>query len=109
MDPVWDGIAARMVEGLDVKPGQLVQVRVQAQRPEAVDAVVLDLERAGATPLLEWLPSDLHARLLREVDPALLGQWDRRRLDFMERVDAVVGLADQSLRADDLPPEALNA
>jgi len=83
----WPRIARRAVAGLGVQPGELVQVRDQAGRPEVLVEILLAVERAGATPWLEIEPPAYVRRLVTEVDPAHLAQWDRHRGDLMGRID----------------------
>ncbi|MCK4415248.1 MAG: aminopeptidase [Candidatus Eisenbacteria sp.] len=60
----------------------------------------LALERVGAVPLVEYMPYDYQLRLLREVDPELLAQWDRHRLEWMRQVDRILILTDDSFTGD---------
>ncbi|MBI2566949.1 MAG: leucyl aminopeptidase [Candidatus Schekmanbacteria bacterium] len=104
----WDQIAARAVRGLGAQAGELVLLRVRVDRAEAFHATLLALERVGAVPLIEYLPDDYLLRLLHEVDPLLLEHWDRHRLAWMQRIDRILVLADESFEGD-VPPAASRA
>ncbi len=105
----WPRIARRAVAGLGVQPGELVQVRDQAGRPEVLVEILLAVERAGATPWLEIEPPAYVRRLVTEVDPAHLAQWDRHRGDLMGRIDRVLVLGGPDLDLADAPLEGVEA
>src|SRR5690242_16726855 len=105
----WPRIARRAVAGLGVQPGELVQVRDQAGRPDVLVEMRLAVERAGATPWLEIEPPAYIRRLLTEVDPAYLAGWDRYRGDLMERIDRVLVLSGADVDLGGAPPEAVAA
>jgi leucyl aminopeptidase (aminopeptidase T) len=105
----WRRVAARAVAGLDVQPGEFVQVRDQAGRPEVLVEMLLAVERAGATPWLEIEPPAYVRRLLAEGDPARLAGWDRHRGDLIGRIDRVLVLGGEDLDLGDAPPEAIAA
>ena len=44
----WPIVARRVVHGLAIQPGELIQVRDSAGRPEALLEILLTLELAGA-------------------------------------------------------------
>jgi len=49
----WRAIARRIAEGLNIRPGELIQVRDHIDRPEVLQEVLLAVEWVGATPLLD--------------------------------------------------------
>jgi aminopeptidase len=105
----WPRIARRAVAGLGVQPGELVQVRDQAGRPEVLVEMLLAVERAGATPWLEIEPPAYIRRLVTEVDPVHLARWDGHRGDLMGRIDRVLVLGGPDLDLAGAPPEAVEA
>ncbi|HEX8684347.1 MAG TPA: hypothetical protein VF707_18670 [Ardenticatenaceae bacterium] len=109
MNKVWREIARRAVEGLDVRRGELVQVRDHAGRPGVLQEMLFAIESAGATPLPEITPPDYLRELLTEADVGTLSTWDRHRLPWMEEVDRILVLQGVGLDPTDLPPEALDA
>ena len=109
IDEEWPRIARRAVAGLGVQPGELVQVRDQAGRPDVLVEMLLAVERAGATPWLEIEPPAYVRRLLTEGDPARLAGWDRHRGELMQRIDRVLVLGGDDLDLADAPPEAVTA
>jgi leucyl aminopeptidase (aminopeptidase T) len=109
IDEGWPRVARRAVAGLGVQPGELVQVRDQAGRPEVLVELLLAVERAGATPWLEIEPPAYVRRLLAEGDPARLAGWDRHRGELIQRIDRVLVLGGDDLDVADAPPEAVAA
>ena len=51
--PQLTEIARRIVAGLDVQPGELIQVRDHVARPDLLHEVLLAVDLAGATPLVD--------------------------------------------------------
>jgi len=82
----------RIVQGVRPQPGELVQVIDRAGRDDLLRSVALDLELAGATPLVELASPDHIAALLRAGDRDYLSRYDHHRRTWIERVDRVVAL-----------------
>jgi leucyl aminopeptidase (aminopeptidase T) len=109
MNEAWRLVARRAVQGLDVRRGELVQVRDHAGRAGVLQEVLFAIEAAGATPLPEITPPTYLKKLLREVDSLTLADWDRHRLDWMEQIDRILVLQGMGLNPGDVPAEALDA
>jgi leucyl aminopeptidase (aminopeptidase T) len=92
MTITWSQIARRIVEGVGVQPGELIQVRDGGGRLDALLEILLAVERAGATPLPLLLPADYLERLWREVPPEHLAAWDRHRAAWSGQTDRVIRL-----------------
>jgi leucyl aminopeptidase (aminopeptidase T) len=93
MDPMWHTIAERIVQGLGVEPGELIDLRDNAGCQEALLETALAIERAGATPLVQVMSADYLERLWAEAPVEHLAQWDRHRQSWMQEIDRVVVLA----------------
>lgn len=89
----WAAIARRIVAGLNVQPGELVQVRDHVDRPDVLQEVLLAIEMAGATPVIDHQSPSFLERWLVEATPAAIEQSGRRRLNLLEQVDRVVSLS----------------
>jgi leucyl aminopeptidase (aminopeptidase T) len=105
----WTPIADRIVAGLNVQPGELIQVRDHADRPEVLREVLLAIDLAGATPLVDHQSPAYLERWLAAATPGAIQQGSRQRLRCLEQVDRVVvlggGIPDFALAA----PAALAA
>lgn len=115
MTTTWTPIAQRIVAGLGVQPGELIQVRDHIDRPDVLHEVLLAVDCAGATPLLDHQSPAYLDRWLAEATPDAIAQSSRHRLRWLEQVDRVItlsgGIPDFALAA---PPtlaawEALDA
>jgi len=93
----WAAVGRRAVQGLGVQPRGLVAVRDQAGRYDVLQAMLLAVEAAGATPMVEVLAPDHVASLLTDVGTEYLAAWDRRRSEWAERVDRVLVLSAMGL------------
>ena len=49
----WPTIACRIVAGLNIQPGELIQVRDHCDRPDVLSEVLLAIDMVSATPLVE--------------------------------------------------------
>ncbi|MCB0025656.1 MAG: hypothetical protein KDD91_21630, partial [Caldilinea sp.] len=56
-------LARRIVAGLNVQPGELIQVRDHVDRPDVLIEVLLAIDLAGATPIID------------HQSPAYLNRW----------------------------------
>ncbi len=93
MDKIWQQIAQRIVQGLNVQPGELVEVRDSSGSLSILLETSLAMERVGATPLLQLLPSDYLERLLTEVPQEILINWGQYWQEWMKQIDRVLVLA----------------
>ena len=102
-------LARRIVAGLNVQPGELIQVRDHVDRPDVLFEVLLAIDLAGATPVVDHQSPAYLNRWLAEATPDAIAQSARQRRRVLEQVDRVVslsgGMPDFSLAV----PEALAA
>lgn len=109
MDERWRRVADRLVQGLGVQPGELVEVRDGSGDLTLLLEVLLAVERAGATPQVLLLPAEYLQRLWSEVPREYLAHWDRHRAAGLRQADRVLrllGVQPDPVRA---PAEALEA
>jgi leucyl aminopeptidase (aminopeptidase T) len=92
MDKQWQKIVQRMVHGLGVRSGELIQVRDSAGRFDILLETLLAIERVGATPLSQLMPPDYLERLWAECPPEYLANWDQHRREWIKRTDRVLVL-----------------
>lgn len=109
MDKRWAVVAERVADALGLGQGEVIQVRDRSGRYEVVQEVLLAIERRGATPLPELLPSGYLPRLLASTAPALLATWDRHRLAWGERTDRALVLGELDTDFAATPPAAVDA
>jgi leucyl aminopeptidase (aminopeptidase T) len=88
----WTTVAQRIVRGLDVQPGELIQVRDYAGRIEALQEVLLAIELAGATPLVQMAPPGYMERLWAGAPHDYLVNWDRHRQQWASQADRTLVL-----------------
>jgi leucyl aminopeptidase (aminopeptidase T) len=93
MDKKWQKIAHRIVQGLGVQPGELINVRDGSGSLDILLESSLAIEQVGATPLLQLLPNDYLERLWTEVPQDYLTHWDQYRREWMKQIDRVLVLA----------------
>lgn len=93
MDKKWQKVARRIVRGLGIRPGELIEVRDAAGCQDALLETSLAIEGAGATPIFQLIPPGYLERLWGEVLPATLARWDRFRGEWLKEVDRVLVLA----------------
>jgi leucyl aminopeptidase (aminopeptidase T) len=92
MSAQWEAIAKRAIITLDVRPGDVVEVRDHAGRFDVLQELALAIEERGATPRIELLSSEFIQRLLTTTDPEHLERWDRNRAGWMQNTDRVIAL-----------------
>jgi leucyl aminopeptidase (aminopeptidase T) len=92
MDTAWPHIAAHIVESLGVRAGELVQVRDNAGRLDALLEIALAIELRGATPLVQLVPGHYMRRMLDQAPLDYLEHWDRHRRLWAEKSDRVLVL-----------------
>ena len=89
----WAQIARRIVAGLDAQPGELIQVRDHVDRPDVLREVLLAVDLAGATPVVDHQSPAYLDRWLAAATPAAVEQSGRQRLQLLEQVDRVISLS----------------
>ena len=104
-DKTWPRIARRIVQGLGIRPGELIQVRDAAGRLDVLLETSLAIELAGATPLLQLVPADYLQHLWTKAPQDYLANWVQYRQEWLEQTDRVLVLG--SARPDlSLVPKA---
>jgi leucyl aminopeptidase (aminopeptidase T) len=98
-----------MVEGLGVQPGELIQVRDDAGRPDLLLELLLSIELLGATPLPQILSAVYMERLWSAAPRDYLENWDRHRRDWVEQTDRVLVLWGAHPDLNGLPVGAFQA
>lgn len=109
MNEEWTVLAQRIVQGLDVQPGELIQVRDDTAQPDLLLELLLAIELAGATPLPELASPDYLERLWRAAPLDYLTQWDRHRQAWLQQIDRVVVLGGAHPDIHAAPQEAFHA
>ena len=89
----WRAIARRIAEGLNIRPGELIQVRDHIDRPEVLQEVLLAVEWMGATPLLDLQSPAYLNRWLAAATPEAIGAGARHRLRWLHEIDRVIALS----------------
>lgn len=102
---VWQKIAARMISGLNVQPGEFILVLDQAGQPEMLSAAVLEIELAGATPLPQLAAPDYMERLWQSAPETYLRAWDTHRTAWYERLDRILVLGGARPNIEAMPQE----
>lgn len=107
MVEVWRNIARLIVQGLGVQPGELIQVRDHSGRLDVLLEILIAIERVGATPLPQLIPSDYLQRLWTEAPGDYLANWDQHRRDWMRQADRILAL--EGARLSPVPRDVLEA
>lgn len=98
-------LASRIVDGINAQPGELIQVRDHVDRPDVLAEVLLTIDLAGATPLVDHQSPAYLNRWLAAASPNAIAQSGYQRRRVLEQVDRVVslsgGVPDFSLAAPD--------
>ncbi len=89
----WTAVAQRIVQGLNVQSGELIQVRDHIDRPDILHEMLLAIDLAGATPLIDHQSPAYLDRWLAAATPTAIRQSGRQRLRWIEEVDRVVALS----------------
>lgn len=89
----WKAFAQRIVDGLNIQPGELIQVRDHIDRPEILREVLLAVDRTGATPLVDHQSPAYLNRWLAEATPEAIQQSSHHRLRWMTEIDRVIMLS----------------
>lgn len=109
MNTVWEQLAQRIVVGLDIQLGELIQVRDQAGNHELLAELLLAIELAGATPLPQIMPPRYLKRMLAGASTGYLAGWDRQRAGWMQQIDRIVVLGSAYPYLAELDATALDA
>jgi leucyl aminopeptidase (aminopeptidase T) len=107
MQADWQMVAKRLVQGLEVQPGELVQIVCATDRLDVLQEVTLAVSIAGATPLVEFLGHEYRRRLLRDTPTEFLSAWDKHRQAWMQQIDKILVLQGGDFKATDIAPEKL--
>lgn len=107
MNEAWQKIAQRVVRGLQVQPGEFIQVRSLMDRLDVLQELLLAVELAGATPLAEILPPAYLERLMAGASPDYLANWDKHRTGLMEKFDRILVLEGEYPNFAGMPADAL--
>lgn len=107
MDTTRQAVARRIVQGVGVQAGELIEVREDAGRPDILSEILLAIECAGATPLVQLASADYIQRLLTEAPVEYLAQWDQHRRDWIEQTSRVIAFQGNPLNLDAIPTAAL--
>ncbi|MBX3016037.1 MAG: aminopeptidase [Caldilineaceae bacterium] len=102
-------IAERIIAGIQVQPGEVLQIRERTGRTEWLYELCRVAELAGATPLLDLEPPTLTRWLLTEATAADLARFGRHRLTAIARADRVVVLSGGVFDRDDVDPTLFQA
>lgn len=86
-------LATRIVQAINVQPGELIQIREGTGRFDIVQEIALAVELLGATPAFELLPARYLERLWNEAPLDYLAGWDQHRMGGMEQYHRVIRLA----------------
>jgi leucyl aminopeptidase (aminopeptidase T) len=109
MDTTWPHIAAHIVERLGVRAGELVQVRDNAGRMDALLEIALAIELRGATPLVQLVPGHYMRRMFDQAPLDYLDHWDRHRSQWAEQSDRVLVLGGSEPGFGAVPGEGMVA
>jgi leucyl aminopeptidase (aminopeptidase T) len=107
MNATWEAVAKRIVRGLGIQSGELIYVRTDTNRVEVLQDILLGIEEAGATPLLQW--DGYLERMLERTPPGLLARWDLHRQTWARQVDRVLVLRAERTDFTSAPRPALEA
>jgi len=105
----WDQVAARMVQGLNVQPGELIQVRDHVDRADVLQAVLLAVDLAGATPLIDFQSPAYLNQWLATASPEAIQQSSYHRVQQLQQVDRVISLSGGAPDFSLAPPATLAA
>jgi leucyl aminopeptidase (aminopeptidase T) len=89
----WTDVARRLVQGVDVKAGELIQVRDLAGRYDVLTEVLLAVEEAGAVPLPFVMPARYLERLWTTAPVSHLARWEKHRGTLLASVDRAITLS----------------
>lgn len=105
----WKPLAQRLVQGVGVRPGELIVVRDDSGRFDLLLELLLTIEKAGATPLPQITPVEYMERLWQTAPASYLARWDAPRQPWLQQADRIIVLAGASPDFRTVPEAALRA
>ncbi len=105
----WQLLAQRIVHGVGVQAGELIQVRDDSGRFVLLMELLLAIEQAGATPLVQMSTAVYMERLWKTATPAYLANWDQHRKGWVQQADRIIALAGAQPDFADVPAAAVQA
>jgi leucyl aminopeptidase (aminopeptidase T) len=109
MSSLWAQAARRIVRCLNLHTGDLILVCHRAERSDLLHELLLAIELAGATPLLDYAPPDYLERYLRSISAHQIAWYSKHRLRWIREVDRVVVLGGAYPDLSNMPPALLLA
>lgn len=106
---MWPAIAQRIVRGVGVQAGELIQIRDDTGRFDILLELLLAVERSGGTPLVQLEPLSYMERLWRTVPLRHLERWDQRREEWMHKIDRIIVLGGTQPDLSRVPQAAVKA
>ncbi|MFN8443748.1 MAG: aminopeptidase [Caldilineaceae bacterium] len=89
----WSALAKRIVEGINAQPGELILVQDHMDHAELLREVLLAVDCAGATPLIDAQSPVYLNRWLAEASAEAVQQSSHHRLRWMREADRVIRLS----------------
>ncbi len=109
MNTIWSNIARRIVQGLNVQPGEPIQIRDRAGRLDVLLEILLTIELAGATPLPQIAPIEYIQRVWAHAPRDYLANWDHHRQAWAQQIDRVLVLEGATPDFSTVPRDAFAA
>ena len=88
----WKVLANRLVAGLGVRAGELIQIRDETGVYPLLQHIILAVELAGATPLVEIRPISHMHTVWQQAPLDYLANWDKHRGAWMQQTDRILVL-----------------
>ncbi len=86
-------LAWRAVQGIGAEPGDMVLVLDHAGREGLAQEIALQLDVAGATPLIDHAPPDYVASMLTHARPDALQHFAKHRATWWQQADKIIALS----------------
>jgi leucyl aminopeptidase (aminopeptidase T) len=102
-------IAHRIIQGIQVQPGELLQIRDRTGRADWLYDLCLAVEVAGATPIFDIEPPSFTRWLVTNATLADVNRFGHHRITAVQRADRVVNLSSGILDITGANPELLTA
>ncbi len=99
----WTILAQRIVRGLGVRSGELIQVRDDSGRMDILQEVCLAIEQQGAVPQVNLTSVPYMERLWKSAPESYLEKWDTHRRAWLEKTDRILVLAGADPDLSQLP------
>jgi len=96
-------LAWRAVQGIRAEPGDMVLVLDHAGRAGLAQEIALQLDVAGATPLIDHAPPDYVASMLTHARPDALQHFARHRATWWQQADKIIALSAGTLDLTGVP------